>query len=93
MRRQFLFIAFSFLLFAASAGILFSHHGLLDLMQFNKVIDAKIIELSELEKENRELKRRFDLFAKRSGSFFDDQIRSLMGWVRPGELVYFENER
>lgn len=90
MRRKFLLFLALFLIITDTMGILFSHHGLVDLVRFNRVIDAKVANLVELEIENRELKRRVDLLDQSSGFTWDLQVRELLGWVRSDEIVYFE---
>lgn len=81
-----------FLLSATMAllGMIFSHHGLLELRSFERVVHDAQARADQLETENRVLKHRADLLAHPSRSVMERVAREVQGWARPGEVVYLD---
>jgi len=75
---------------SAFAGILYSHHGLLELRAFQKIIVRTQVAIAKVEDENKKLRRQLDLLDDPSAAITERQVREIMGWVRPSEIVFHE---
>lgn len=81
----------SLLVFAiAFAGMLFSHHGLLDLRRFQRQVEGTRQTVSRLEDENRQLRRELDLLQASSIQVKERKAREVYGWAQPGEQIFLE---
>lgn len=74
----------------AVLGMIFSHHGLLELRSFERIVHEAQLRADQLETENRLLKHRADLLAHPSRSVMERIAREVQGWARPGEIVYLD---
>lgn len=75
----------------AFVGILYSHHGLLELRAFQRIVGQTKSAVSIVEEENKKLRRQYDLLQDPNLTISERQVREVMGWVKPGEIVYREN--
>ncbi len=75
---------------AAVIGMIFSHHGLRDLWVFQQQMAVTQQNADQIEQQNRKLKAHLDLLSNPSEATMERQLREILGWARPGEIVYLE---
>jgi len=75
---------------AVFLGIVFSHHGLLDLRKFQSQLEATKERTAFLEDENRKLRRQLDLLEESSSQVLERKAREVFGLVRAGDTIYLE---
>lgn len=71
-------------------GVVFSHHGLLDLRSFEKQLAATKERIAVVEEENRKLRRQVDLLEESSPAVMERQAREIYGWARSGDKIFLE---
>ncbi len=70
--------------------VIFSHQGLLDLRKFQKQLADVRAVVAKVEDENKKLKSELDLVSQPSHTSMERKVREVLGWVKPGEVVYLE---
>jgi|GEM_PF-5092720 len=83
-------ISLVFILSFVAFSVSVSNKGLRDLLQLRSQMSKTETHIHELEVSNRELRRKTDLLKSKSTDILEDQIRSSLGLVKPGELLYYE---
>ena len=78
---------------AMSIQIIFSHHGLRDLLELSHHIDDSQVRVDEIELETRQLKRQVDILETARSSVVERHVRESLGWVKPSDLIYFESSK
>jgi len=78
-----------FILVAGAVGL--SKHGVVDLLRLRRQMDAAKTQIATIEEENRRLKTQADLLETPTPALVEQELRLYLGWVKPGELVYFES--
>jgi cell division protein FtsB len=84
-------LAFSaIVLIAVALAVIYSHHGLLDLRRFYAQIEATHSRIALIEEENRNFKKQAELLEHPSAELTERQVRTVLGWAKPDEIVYFD---
>jgi cell division protein FtsB len=90
MKLRLRLICSSLIFILVLVGVFFSHHGLIEFVQFKNLIDSQQERVSFIENENRFLKARLDALDSHYNASLESHLREQLGWVKPGEIVYFE---
>lgn len=72
------------------ATVIFSKQGLLDLRRFQKQVSEVRDVVAQVENENKKLKAELDSVSNPSAESLERKMREVLGWVKPGEIVYLE---
>lgn len=76
---------------ALAFAVTFSHHGLHDLMTFQKQLTESRKRIRLIEEENRRLSRSVELLQTASQEVRERHWREALGFAKPGEMVYLES--
>lgn len=90
--KSFLISSVVVLIFVATAAA-FSRHGIVELRKLQVQIETAKSRIAQIENENRELKRQVDLLEESSEEITEIQVRTVLGLMKPDEIVYLENTR
>lgn len=77
---------------AVALSVIYSRHGLRDLRHLQSQLSEARERANKLENENKVLRRQWDLLDSGSNEVNERQIREILGYVKPNELVFLEKK-
>jgi cell division protein FtsB len=93
MKAKLLWVLGALFAILVVSPIIFSHHGLIDLLEFRALIKKAEVRVAGIENETQQLKTKLDLLQGADADAFEYHMREKLGWVRSEDLVYFEASR